>query len=340
MTSFRIDATDLHWLEGCEKTDLCLHGNARAVIGERTLEYEDCTVSSTALYLLKSLTEDHIINQDNQMLPCCGHFMISADDGENVIVCGCPNGIDWTVRHTGDGVELILEDGYTVTVPMGDYRREVLAFVQKIEDFYNTAEPRELSGEQWERDVYGLFWKEWHRRKEGADMTPDKALYHLTMLKLGEYEEYDRELDRLLEEQEPLSPLVLELACCMSDRRETISVLHNFLLDHPADPKILYDTQLKWLRQQFEAKAMTALQAAEYMSKLIAANNWEDPWDELGTYLYEYELYDGGYISQEVFEKCFDSHFFHGIRLDPWQLQGEENARKSLWGKIKDLLKS
>ena len=171
-------------------------------------------------------------------------------------------------------------------------------------------------------------------------MTPDKALYHLTMLKLGEYEEYDRELDRLLEEQEPLSPLVLELACCMSDRRETISVLHNFLLDHPADPKILYDTQLKWLRQQFEAKAMTALQAAEYMSKLIAANNWEDPWDELGTYLYEYELYDGGYISQEVFEKCFDSHFFHGIRLDPWQLQGEENARKSLWGKIKDLLKS
>ena len=57
------------------------------------------------------------------------------------------------------------EDGYTVTVPRSDYRREVLAFAQKIEDFYNSAEPRELSGEQWERDVYGLFWKEWHRRK-------------------------------------------------------------------------------------------------------------------------------------------------------------------------------
>lgn len=328
MTSFCIDATDLHWLEGCEKTDLCLHGNARAVIGERTLEYEECTVSSTALYLLKSLTEDHIINQDNQMLPCCGHFMIPADDGENVIVCGCPNGIDWTVRHTGDGVELILEDGYSVTVPRSDYRREVLAFVRKIEDFYNTAEPRALSGEQWERDVYGLFWKEWHRRKEGADMTPDKALYHLTMLKLGEYEEYDRELDRLLEEQEPLSPLVLELACCMSDRRETISVLQNFLLDHPADQQILFDAYLQGLRQQYIRKSMTALQVSKYLYSLIVDNDWEEPWCDLYKYCDMHDVYEDGYISEAVFEKCFEAAFLRDEMLNYWELQQAENALK------------
>ena len=169
MTNFHMDATGLHWLEGMdERQDHCLHGHGMAVIGERTLEY-DCTVSSTALYLLKSLTEDHIIYEaTNQMLPCCGHFMFPDSSGENVHISGCPNGIDWTVRHIEGAVELILEDGYTVTVPMEDYRREVLAFVQKIEDFYNAAEPRILPEDEWRRTGYLTFWKEWHRRKEQA----------------------------------------------------------------------------------------------------------------------------------------------------------------------------
>lgn len=81
MKQFTIDATDLAWLEGCEEADLCLHGHGTAVIGERTLTY-DCTVSATALQLLKSLTEDHIPAGDNQMLPCCGHFLIPDEKGE------------------------------------------------------------------------------------------------------------------------------------------------------------------------------------------------------------------------------------------------------------------
>ena len=169
-------------------------------------------------------------------------------------------------------------------------------------------------------------------------MTPEQAQYYLTLLKLGESEEYDRALDRLLEEQEPLSDLVLELAFCMSDRRQTISVLHNFLLDHPADQQILCDAFLKGLRQRYQSGAMTALQVSEYLYSLIVANDWEEPWDDLFVYLYEYDLYDDGYISREVFEKCFDSHFAHGIRLDPWSFQGEENSRKGILGKLGDIL--
>ena len=93
-------------------------------------------------------------------------------------------------------------------------------------------------------------------------MAPEQAQYYLLMLRMGEYDEYDAALDRLLEEQDPLSPLVLELAFCMSDRRETISVLHNFLLDHPADEAQLMNQQLDWVRKQYRKKAMTALQAA------------------------------------------------------------------------------
>ena len=165
MANFHIDATDLAWLEGIEDTDQCLHGHGIAVIGERRLEY-DCTVSATALQLLKSLTEDHMIYEDNQLLPCCGFFLIPDQAEENVCISGCPNGIDWTVRHVESGVELILEDGYAVTVPMDEYRREVLAFVQKIEDFYNAAPPRPMPEDDFDRKGWQTFWKEWHRRKE------------------------------------------------------------------------------------------------------------------------------------------------------------------------------
>jgi len=167
MGSFHIDAVNLGWLEGIEDTDQCLHGHGIAVIGERTLEY-DCTVSATALQLLKSLTEDHTLNNDSQMLPCCGFFLIADEAGETVYISGCPNGIDWTVRHIEGAVELILEDGYAVTVPMEEYRREVLAFVQKIEDFYNTAAPRPLPEDEFDGKGWQTFWREWHRRKEAA----------------------------------------------------------------------------------------------------------------------------------------------------------------------------
>lgn len=112
MGFFSINATDLKWINGSkdDPKDLCLHGHAIAVIGNRKLEY-DATISATALYLLKSLTEDHIIYKDNQMLPCCGFSYIPNEKLDNVTILGCPNGIDWSIIHDGETVVLELEDG-------------------------------------------------------------------------------------------------------------------------------------------------------------------------------------------------------------------------------------
>lgn len=76
MGFFSINATNFEWIDGSNDNpeDLCLHGHAIAYIGKQKLEY-DATISATALYLLKTLTEDHIISTDNQMLPCCGFFI-------------------------------------------------------------------------------------------------------------------------------------------------------------------------------------------------------------------------------------------------------------------------
>lgn len=166
MGKFLIDATDLCWIDGSADNadDLCLHGHAIVYIRNERLEF-DATVSATALYLLKTLTEEHIIHTDIQMLPCCGHFYIADKNLENVIISGCDNGIDWTVKHSGNNVILILESGTEVIIPLEEYREEVYKFADKIEGYYKLCSPKNVPNDEFERNGYIAFWNEWHRRR-------------------------------------------------------------------------------------------------------------------------------------------------------------------------------
>ena len=166
MAKFLIDTTELYWIDGSADSpeDLCLHGHAIVYIGIEKLEY-DCTVSATALYLLKTLTEDHIIHEDNQMMPCCGHFYVPDAKLENVTISGCGNGIDWTVKHSGKDVVLTLENGRKETIPLEEYKQEVYRFVDKIEEYYKLCSPKKLPEDSFSCDGYIAFWNEWHRRR-------------------------------------------------------------------------------------------------------------------------------------------------------------------------------
>ena len=111
MEPFSLDAGAFCWINGetDDPEDLCLHGHAVARIAGETVEF-DCAVSAAALYLLKSLTEDHLLGQGEQFFPCCGFFCIADEAGENVEIVGCDNGADWTLRHEEENVRLILPD--------------------------------------------------------------------------------------------------------------------------------------------------------------------------------------------------------------------------------------
>lgn len=171
MELFKICIEDLYWIDGSKDNpdDLCLHGKMYTVIGEQKLVHDgSVTVSASALYFLKTLTEDHIINKDNQMMPCCGHMIIPNEDGKTVTIAGCTQGVDWTVLHEGENVKIILEDGAKIIVPLEMYKNEVFKFADEIEAFYNASTPKKLSEneEDWERKAYLLFWDEWHRRRK------------------------------------------------------------------------------------------------------------------------------------------------------------------------------
>lgn len=168
--SFSVSAGSYHWINGeaDEPGDYCLHGLAAAAIGDERFEY-DCTVSAAALYLLKSLTEDHIAGEGEQMLPCCGFFMCPDEAGENVDIVGCDNGVDWTVHHEPGRVRLITASGRETLVPLAEYAREVCRFADAVADFYAACSPKREPDDEFDRRGWAAFRREWRRRREEAE---------------------------------------------------------------------------------------------------------------------------------------------------------------------------
>ena len=161
-------------------------------------------------------------------------------------------------------------------------------------------------------------------------MTSERAQYHLLMLRLGHCESYEQELDRILAEEDPLPPLVLDLALCMSDLNKTISILREYLLDHPADQQTVYDMVLADVHQKYGAKEWNTVQTAGFLWEVqrIVSTNYEAPWDRLYKLTQEFELFEEGLISREVFEEAFDSVFCRGIGLDVWAMEAARHPKK------------
>ena len=165
MGKFSIYATEMKWMDETDETeDLCLHGHAVVCIGKKKLEY-DAAISATALYLLKTLTENHIMRTDNQLLPCCGFSLFPNETLDNVVILGCDNEIDWSVVHDGDTVILELEDGTRETISIDEYKKEVFKFADTVETFYKSCASKKMPKDKVDRDGYIAFWNEWHRRR-------------------------------------------------------------------------------------------------------------------------------------------------------------------------------
>lgn len=166
MGTFKIKADNFEWIGGVkdDPQDRCLHGHVTVQFGDTVLE-DIGTVSATALYLLKTLTEDKIVTRhDIQMIPCCGHFLIANRDLTEVQISGCDNGTDWTTIHEGNSVRFILASGQEEVVSLREYQYEVLAFAKSVKRFYDSCTPKEIPTDEFTCNGYTAFWNEWKRR--------------------------------------------------------------------------------------------------------------------------------------------------------------------------------
>lgn len=168
MGVFKIDADNFEWIGGVEDDpkDLCLHGRVIVQIGNTVLE-DYGTVSATALYLLKTLTENKNTTElcDIQMIPCCGHSIFAKEELTEVTIIGCDKGTDWATIHEGDNVKIILASGQTELVELAEYKKEVYRFADKVKAFYNSCTQKELPEDEIDRNGYIAFWNEWNRRR-------------------------------------------------------------------------------------------------------------------------------------------------------------------------------
>lgn len=174
MARLVIEPIGLHWLYDAEPTDLCAHGGIRVTLdGELIFEAgagnDGYTLSTSALHLLRTVSRDYdaATTASSQLIPCCGNNMVFDDISGEVVNLPCPNGIEWSVRHSGAGVSVRLSDTLGLTLSSEEWRRAVHAFSARVRDFY-FAEPPRLVDNEDDAAWHQHFVSEWNTRHEAA----------------------------------------------------------------------------------------------------------------------------------------------------------------------------
>ena len=172
-------ATDLHFMGDDLKTqnyDYCVHGKLVCKIEGCNISNDDSDwcVSASAYRFLHSLFENHFLGAEEQMIPCCGHFLVPSQDKTSVKIIGCSNGIDFDVIHEDYNVIIRMQDGITYTVPFEDYKVAVLSYAKQIEVFYHQNPPRRFE-DKFDQDGFSAFCNEWYSLTDKATALGDSV---------------------------------------------------------------------------------------------------------------------------------------------------------------------
>lgn len=158
--------TRLHWIGDHgedDPNDFCAHSTVAMAIDDQQIVSPhdgDWTVSASAIILLRSLFADHPgdMQREEHVFPCCGH-VIWPRDGGGVVISGCPNGVDFGIRHRSGHIELETSAG-VLQVGSDDWRAAVLEFASCVRRFYEDSEPKDLSPDA-EPEGYLAMMAEW-----------------------------------------------------------------------------------------------------------------------------------------------------------------------------------
>ena len=153
-------------------------------------------------------------------------------------------------------------------------------------------------------------------------MKLDDAYYHLLLLQSGLDDGYDAWLNGYLEEEDPLSDIVLNLVSCGSNMNETISCLNAYCGQKPeVDERSICDRLRNFLKDAYHSGRMSQREVVDVMHRIALANG--DPWgvevdllDELYYMEDRLDLVDDGIASREVFDEAFDKFLNDGIYLE------------------------
>jgi hypothetical protein len=166
-------ALNPHWLVGTPDPtqDLCVHSTIEFRVDDELLvgrEHGEFTVSAAALFLLRTLSKAHEADADSweQLFPCCGFNFIDRGENEDVLVLGCPNGVDMNVSRHGDEISVATRDGRERRVTYDEWRGAVCSFADSVRAFYDASARKRPSKD--DAPGFKRFVAEWERRRKDA----------------------------------------------------------------------------------------------------------------------------------------------------------------------------
>ena len=178
-----LQPVNLRWINDAadDPTDLCAHGDVEFRIGGDVLldgsSGRNLTVSAAALYLLRTLSVPHsrAAPVGDHLFPGCGFTLYDVAGAPDVVICGCPNGEDFEVRHqvSGAGVIVRAADGREWPMGWSEWRAAVFGFADRVADFYAACSPKQPATE--DAAGYAKFVAEWERRRGQKDAEPCAA---------------------------------------------------------------------------------------------------------------------------------------------------------------------
>ena len=89
--------------------------------------------------------------------------MFEVDDSDDVVIMGCPNGIDATIEHISEGVRITAECGESRIVPNAEWVDAVYNFSGAVREFYESS-AKKLPGDDVARSGFNRMLLEWKRR--------------------------------------------------------------------------------------------------------------------------------------------------------------------------------
>ena len=166
-------------------------------------------------------------------------------------------------------------------------------------------------------------------------MTREDAYYYKILLMAGIEDGYDQWLDGFLENEDPLSDIVLNLSLCGSDVNATITCLHNFCAEETLDERAVVEKLRLFLKEAYHTGRMTKEETVSYMySFAICHGDSEDfdpkIWDDMYYLDDYYALAEEGIISWENFDAQFLAYLNDGIPLDGDKMWNNQKKRPLL----------
>lgn len=175
-------------------------------------------------------------------------------------------------------------------------------------------------------------------------MTYERAYYHKLMLEIGLTDDFDADLDKMLEEEDPLSDLALMLATCGGRREEQLRILNEYLLDiapEQLDRQAVFSMVADRFGSIYESDPDRLEQITRQMYSVALSSGWwedDDPWNTMYFMNDYYGFISDGLITKDRFMECFLRLIYQKTGSSPWPDPRRQKKPCPLLAKIKGLL--